>query len=981
MSQTGLRFTLEVEGLPPEALTVVSFHLTQALSELFSLEVSLVSQTPDITFSQVLEKTAHLTIRQDGEIKRRVRGVVTWFESGENDGHRTLYSMRVRPPLWRAALRQNFCIFQNQDIKDILATLLQENDVTAWSPLLSEPRPAREFCVQYGETDYDFLCRLAAEEGIFFYEEHALHSTDQSLVLCDTVRFLPAPFDLPWNPNVRTEVSTPCISRFRHSAQIRPSQVISKDYTFKRPGWAGRFEHEGENLDYQRTQYEVFDYPGRFKHEHGRNFARWQAEGWRNNAETAHGRSRSPEIWPGRRIRLTGHPQAGLNREWQVTESELSGSQPQALPGRRGAGTTLENHFIVVPADRTWRPQPLPKPRVDGPQSAVVTGPEGEEIFCDEHGRVRVKFHWDRYNPADQNSSCWIRVAQAWAGAGFGNLAIPRVGQEVIVDFLNGDPDQPLITGRTYHEENRAPGSLPGTKTQMTIRSKTYRGSGFNELRFDDATGNEQVYLHAQKNMDTEVLNNRTTDVKVNHSETIGNSQRITVGTGQTVSVGSQKAGGHDQRITVANDRTLRVGNDRRTDVGQDEGLYAGRDRTVTVKGKQAHTTAGDHVSLVEGTHSLTVKGDLARKVSGALGIKVQGDIVLESSGSITLKAGGSFVVIRPGGVDICGPAINLNGGGSPGTPVGVLRPKGLLAQTDVSSLFGQINSNDQSITETLENNNNADNPPEDKKNIDNQDIITTETKAVMPDDRARTKIGVGEQVNITCNNAVYSWAISPDDSGTIVKTSSNTASFTASDRAVISTVTVTTANGKNDVQFTIVEPSAFVMDRVSGTPLIHNYGVPDCGWLGRPYVEPSDVNFYAIFIRERDSQATGTGPYSHLTGRWHGRYVNGVSNWFQIDENEYSPCRGSSVDPMVKDTIFATVRNRAGTTPPFSSGVLYMPIIWEWTIDKDKVYSFPETEQKHEIFKNGRCTTTKTNHNETTLYSDPDSGLNLIHR
>ncbi|EAW2505814.1 type VI secretion system tip protein VgrG, partial [Salmonella enterica subsp. enterica] len=321
---------------------------------------------------------------------------------------------------------------------------------------------------------------------------------------------------------------------------------------------------------------------------------------------------------------------------------------PQALHGSQGEGTTLGNRCEVVPADRTWRVAPLPKPRVDGPQSAVVTGPAGEEIFCDEHGRVRVKFRWDRYNPATEAGSCWIRVSQAWAGAGFGNLAIPRVGQEVIVDFLNGDPDQPIITGRTYHEDNRSPGSLPGTKTQMTIRSKTYRGSGFNELRFEDATGKEQVYIHAQKNMDTEVLNNRTTDVKVDHTETIGNNQRVTVGTGQTVKVGSKKEGGHDQSITVANDRRITVGNDqtvrvkhdRTVSISHDEGLYVKNDRKVRVEGKQEQSTAGDHISLVKGTHSLEVKGDLARKVSGALGIKVEGDIVLESSSRISLKAG-----------------------------------------------------------------------------------------------------------------------------------------------------------------------------------------------------------------------------------------------------------------------------------------------------------------------------------------------------
>ncbi|EIQ2241910.1 type VI secretion system tip protein TssI/VgrG [Escherichia coli] len=549
---TGLRFTLEVDGLPPDAFAVVSFHLTQSLSSLFSLDLSLVSQQfLSLEFAQVLDKMAYLTVWQGDDVQRRVKGVVTWFELGENDKNQMLYSMKVCPPLWRTGLRQNFRIFQNEDIESILATILKENGVTEWSPLFSEPHPSREFCVQYGETDYDFLCRMAAEEGIFFYEEHAQKSTDQSLVLCDTVRYLPESFEIPWNPNTRTEVSTLCISQFRYSAQIRPSSVVTKDYTFKRPGWAGRFDQEGQYQDYQRTQYEVYDYPGRFKGAHGQNFARWQMDGWRNNAETARGMSRSPEIWPGRRIVLTGHPQANLNREWQVVASELHGEQPQ----------------------------PLLKPLVDGPQSAVVTGPAGEEIFCDEHGRVRVKFNWDRYNPADQDSSCWIRVAQAWAGTGFGHLAIPRVGQEVIVDFLNGDPDQPIIMGRTYHQENRTPGSLPGTKTQMTIRSKTYKGSGFNELKFDDATGKEQVYIHAQKNMNTEVLNNRTTDVINNHAETIGNNQMIAVTNNQIQTVGV------NQIETVGSNQIINVGSVQVETIGLVRALTVGVAYQTTVGG------------------------------------------------------------------------------------------------------------------------------------------------------------------------------------------------------------------------------------------------------------------------------------------------------------------------------------------------------------------------------------------------------------
>ncbi|EOO5237535.1 type VI secretion system Vgr family protein, partial [Escherichia coli] len=416
-------------------------------------------------------------------------------------------------------------------------------------------------------------------------------------------------------------------------AQIRPSSVVTKDYTFKRPGWAGRFDQEGQHQDYQRTQYEVYDYPGRFKGAHGQNFARWQMEGWRNNAETARGMSRSPEIWPGRRIVLTGHPQANLNREWQVVASELHGEQPQAVPGRRGAGTALENHFAVIPADRTWRPQPRLKPLVDGPQSAVVTGPEGEEIFCDEHGRVRVKFNWDRYNPADQDSSCWIRVAQAWAGTGFGNLAIPRVGQEVIVDFLNGDPDQPIIMGRTYHQENRTPGSLPGTKTQMTIRSKTYMGSGFNELKFDDATGREQVYIHAQKNMDTEVLNDRTTTVKHDHRETVKNDQTVTIQEGNRLLTVEK---GH--KITGVLKGSLSE------DVFQDRGTIAGSVHVDAVNnggegnGIQAYTAIKEIMLAVEESKIALTPDGIQLQVGESTVIRLSKDGITIVGGSVFIN-------------------------------------------------------------------------------------------------------------------------------------------------------------------------------------------------------------------------------------------------------------------------------------------------------------------------------------------------------
>ncbi|EMM4196413.1 type VI secretion system tip protein VgrG, partial [Escherichia coli] len=402
-------------------------------------------------------------------------------------------------------------------------------------------------------------------------------------------------------------------------------------------------------------QYEIFDYPGRFKDEqHGKDFTLYQMDSLRSDAEKATGQSNSPRLWPGTRFTLTRHPQKMLNREWQVVQSILSGSQPQALHGSQGRGTTLGNQLEVIPADRTWRPRVQSKPKVDGPQSAIVTGPAGEEIFCDEHGRVRVKFHWDRYHGMTEASSCWVRVSQAWAGPGFGNLAIPRIGQEVIVDFLNGDPDQPIIMGRTYHEDNRSPGSLPGTKTQMTIRSKTYKGSGFNELRFEDATGGEQVYIHAQKNMDTEVLNNRTTDVKVDHTETIGNNQSITVGLGQTVTVGKENAGGHDQTVTVTHDQNVSVGNDQSLTVTNNRSKSVGNDQDSKVTGNDTEAvdksqsvtvgetltvTVGDSIEFVCGKSTLRMDKDGYITINGhELSLGTTGDQFYKADGDMNMK-------------------------------------------------------------------------------------------------------------------------------------------------------------------------------------------------------------------------------------------------------------------------------------------------------------------------------------------------------
>ena len=633
MASDGTRFTFTAGSTPANTFAVVSFQLSQSYSSLFNLELTVVSNDPAIEFKKVLDQMSTLTIWQGEEIKRRVCGIVTCCEQGNTGKHQTMYHMTVHPEFWRSAQRQNCRSFQNLDPRTIFDTLLREMGILTHGMLLRRPHPAREFCVEYQETDYEFIARLAAEEGMFFYEQEDLENNLQKLIFADDSCVLRKLEPLPYNPNGANESSQYCINNFCRSAQIRPAQVTTQDYTFKAPLWPGQFNHRPSKMPNQRAVYEVFDYPGRFKDaERGADFAKYQVEGWRNNADFASGSSNSPQLQPGRYFKLTDHPRDDLNDLWQVVSCKLSGNQPQALIGSEGQGTTLTNHFHVIPAIQTWRSLPHPKPQVDGPQSAIVTGPPGEEIFCDEHGRVRVKFAWDRYNKADANSSCWIRVSQAWAGTGFGNIAIPRVGQEVIVDFLNGDPDQPIIIGRTFHVSNRAPGDLPGSKTQMAIRSQTYKGEGYNELMFEDDTGQELLSMHAQKDMKTEVLNDQALIVNQHRVKTIK---------------------GNELNSITGNRTKIITGNETNAIKGF-QGTTVKTGQSLAVKGNVSHLTGGTRVEqavdtiligsgtgirLECGSSALELYANGAIMLSGkTLNIAIEGDAKISTTGALALN-------------------------------------------------------------------------------------------------------------------------------------------------------------------------------------------------------------------------------------------------------------------------------------------------------------------------------------------------------
>ncbi|MDE1475753.1 type VI secretion system tip protein VgrG [Xenorhabdus bovienii] len=612
---SGLQFTLTAGGLPPETFVVTDFSLTEGFSRPFHLTVGLASADPAIDFPAVLDRSATLTILQEGVEQRSITGMVARFEQGNTGLHQTTYQMSIYPDLWRTTLRQNSRIFQQLDIAAILTTLLKEHGIRDVVFSLRHPHPAREFCVQYQESDFTFLQRLTAEEGIFYFFECG--SGRNTLVFADDAGSVPPGIVLPYQPGEGSTTGVPSVGSFTCSAQVRPAQVQLKDYTFKNPAWPAEFSQQMKEDTLQQRYYEHYDYPGRFKDEaHGQAFTRYRLEALRSDAVTGQGSGQAIAVQPGKLFTLDNHPRADLNQPWQVVSASHAGSQPQARETASGdSGTTLHSQFSFIRHNQHWRPAPLPKPTIDGPQIAKVVGPAGEEIFCDQYGRIRLQFPWDRYGKSDDQSSCWIRVSQPWAGQGWGMLAIPRIGQEVVVDFLHGDPDQPIVTGRTYHASNIPPGALPGSKTQMAFRSKTHKGEGYNELLFEDAKGSEKLALHAQKDMHTTVKNDQSLVVEA------GN-RTLTIQKGDEF-------------------KTVTEGN-------------------LTESICQARSTTANAVSVTTNANG-TVPGTQLYEAQDAITLTVGDGTIQMTTDGILISFGGSNITVNGGGVSVNGSQITLN--------------------------------------------------------------------------------------------------------------------------------------------------------------------------------------------------------------------------------------------------------------------------------------------------------------------------------
>ncbi|QTP59394.1 type VI secretion system tip protein VgrG [Billgrantia antri] len=651
---SGWQFTLALAGA--DDLAVIEFTHKEALSQPFELTVRFASRDGSLSASDILDREATLTIWQEGEALRRVHGIVSEFARGDRGHRRTFYRVTVQPALWRLSLRQNSRIFQEVSPLTVLNTLCDEHDLTDIAfAATREPEP-REYCVQYRETDLAFVQRLAAEEGLFYFHEFfetgsetggETPSAAHRLVFADAPQVLTHLGSRSYHSRAGGTPPRRYVRKLQQHARVAPASTTLKDYSFKRPAYGQLHDHLADGLEEhaQRVDYEHYDYPGRYKADaSGQAFTRIRLESLRRSANIADAESDLPELAPGLRFTLTDHDLDELNQDWQVLGVVHHGKQPQALEedgivqdhdggsaaslqGRAGseAMTTYHNDLVLMPADLAWRPEPNPRPRVDGPQVAFVVGPEGEEIHCDEHGRVKVQFPWDRYAEPNETASAWLRVSQDWAGGGYGSMAIPRIGHEVIVSYLEGDPDQPLITGRVYNAVNTPPYALPENKTRTVIRTQSHQAEGFNELRLEDQAGQEQIWLHAQKDLELLTNNDRT--------EEIGNDSHLTV---------------HHNRISEIH------GNDHLTVHGQ---------RHLQVDGD-------DHLIVGATRHDKTARAQLV-EAGQEVHHKAGSKTVIDAGAEITLKAGGSFLKLDPSGITIVGAQVRINSGGSPGSGSG----------------------------------------------------------------------------------------------------------------------------------------------------------------------------------------------------------------------------------------------------------------------------------------------------------------------
>lgn len=664
------RFSFEIEGFD-QPLRVARVRGTERISDAYEFHITLASESDALDLDAAVARPALLTIRSDeGKAPRYIHGIISRFEQGDSGKRSTAYHATLVPRAWLLLLREDCRIFQEQAAPDIIAAVLTSAGLSAGADFrlsLSGNYPPREYCVQFRESDWDFIQRLMEEEGICCFFEH--RDGGHTMVLGDGPAAhppIPGESALAFRSPTDSGKSGEHVARFHYAHAIRPEKVTLRDYDFKKPA----FQLESVSGGGSGPAIEVYRYPGSYSApEVGDGRAKVRLEQLQVPKRVGEGESSCARLTPGCVFSMTEHGRDAFNRGYLLLSVEHEGVEAVMQEDSESSPTRYENRFTCIPSDVPFRPaQRTPRPMVTSVQSAVVVGPPGEEIHTDEYGRVKVQFHWDRLGKRDDKSSCWIRVGQVWGGVGFGGMHIPRVGNEVLVGFLDGDPDRPVVVGRVYHEVNRPPYPLPAEKAKSTIKSSSYPGGGGdNELRFDDAAGEEEVYLHAQKDWKIAVENdknqtvgrdeaasvgrNRAMSVGQDHTEDVGSNQTVKVGRDRTETVGNDEtlSVGHDETVSIGNNETKSVGADRALNVTRNEAISVGADRTLGIAGSQTTTVGADRTLVVGASSSEAVTGDRIIEVQGGHYERVFGERTFSVERDNVEVVGGSETLIVEG--------------------------------------------------------------------------------------------------------------------------------------------------------------------------------------------------------------------------------------------------------------------------------------------------------------------------------------------
>ncbi|WP_338510443.1 type VI secretion system tip protein TssI/VgrG [Pseudomonas trivialis] len=679
--QSDLRYTFEpLRGDPFE---VVSFTLEEGLSQTFKLELELVSHHPAIDFYRMLDLDAVFTIWREDTPVRYVHGLVSLFQQGDTGFRRTRYTAIVEPTLKRFDLRSNWRIFQAQTVPDIITSMLAEQKLTDLRTEICFEHQPREYCVQAGETDLDFIARLAAEEGLLYTFEH--RADGHTLVLTDRVGGLGTigthtNCPVIYQPMGGGDSKEPALNRFHYTEQVRTARQVQRDYTFTHPRYNQQHTATGDqDLNNQHKDYERYDYPGRYKRDiAGKPFTKTRLAALRNDAKLAHVEGDDERLQPGLAFDLNEHPREDFNDRWRTIAIKHEGKQHTSLQEESfgsGLGTSYSLKASAIRWTSDWKAPLRDKPCIDGPQIASVVGPPGEEIYCDEWGRVKVQFPWDRSDKNNDQSSCWIRVAQGWAGATWGAMAVPRINQELIISFLDGDPDQPIATGRTYRETNLPPYQLPKHKTRMTIKSRTHKGEGFNELRFEDELGHQEVFIHAEKDKNVHIKNNNGIFVGNDRNERVEHDEKIEIGHDRTEQVGNNETVsiGQDQCHAVARDRFHHIGHNHEITIGNNRIEWVGNERHDKT-GTHHHIQTGGNVDHNVHSHYRLTAGKTIEHKTTCYEVKAGQRIVFKApGGTLTLDENGisldGIVISIKGQVDLSGGAKTHDGWRGEGSP------------------------------------------------------------------------------------------------------------------------------------------------------------------------------------------------------------------------------------------------------------------------------------------------------------------------